>query len=109
MPSVSIIISTYNQPEWLQKVLWGYEQQTQTDFEIIIADDGSTEETKMLIESFQKKSSFSILHVWQEDHGFQKTKILNKAIVASKGEYLILTDGDCIPRKDKLRFRCNYG
>ncbi|MEW7280762.1 glycosyltransferase family 2 protein [Aquimarina sp. 2201CG1-2-11] len=100
MPSVSIIISTYNQPEWLQKVLWGYEQQTQKDFEIIIADDGSTEETIKLIESFQEKSLLQIHHVWQEDHGFQKTKILNKAIVFSKGEYLILTDGDCIPRKD---------
>ncbi len=53
-----------------------------------------------MIRYFQKNSPLKIKHVWQEDHGFQKTKILNKAIVASKGEYLIFTDGDCIPRND---------
>ncbi len=102
MPIVSVIISTYNQPDWLQKVLWGYEEQTFKDFEVIIADDGSTRATKDLIESFQENSHLLIRHVWQEDHGFQKTKILNKAIVASTAEYLILTDGDCIPRKDMV-------
>jgi glycosyltransferase involved in cell wall biosynthesis len=99
-PYVSVIVSTYNQPEWLQKALWGFEQQLEKNFEIVIADDGSTEETKMLINSFKETSSLKITHIWQEDHGFQKTKILNKAIVASKGEYLIFTDGDCIPRND---------
>ncbi|MEH6764564.1 MAG: glycosyltransferase family 2 protein [Aequorivita antarctica] len=100
IPYVSVIVSTYNQPEWLQKALWGFEQQLEKNFEIVIADDGSREETKKLIDSFKEKSSLKITHVWQEDHGFQKTKILNKAIVASKGEYLIFTDGDCIPRND---------
>ena len=99
-PFVSVIVSTYNQPEWLQKALWGFEQQLERNFEIIIADDGSTEETKTLINRFKENSSLKITHVWQEDHGFQKTKILNKAIIASKGEYLIFTDGDCIPRND---------
>lgn len=99
-PYVSVIVSTYNQPEWLQKALWGFEQQLEKNFEIIIADDGSTEETKLLIDSFIENSSLKITHVWQEDHGFQKTKILNKAIDVSKGEYLIFTDGDCIPRND---------
>jgi len=98
--STSIIISTYNQPEWLRKVLIGFEQQTQSDFEIVIADDGSTDETRLLIEGFNEKSTLNILHIWHEDHGFQKTKILNKAILASNGNYLIFTDGDCIPRKD---------
>ncbi|NGX84180.1 glycosyltransferase [Aequorivita sp. KMM 9714] len=99
-PYVSVIVSTYNQPEWLQKALWGFEQQLEKNFEIIIADDGSGEETKRMIDSFKENSPLKITHVWQEDHGFQKTKILNKAIVASKGEYLIFTDGDCIPRND---------
>ncbi|WP_310560087.1 glycosyl transferase family 2, partial [Flavobacterium sp.] len=39
-------------------------------------------------------------HVWQEDNGFQKTIIINKAIIKSNTDYLIFTDGDCIPRKD---------
>ena len=96
----SVIISTYNQPQWLQKVLWGYAVQTTKDFEIVIADDGSGIETKQLIETFQKASPITIKHVWQPDDGFQKTKILNKAILQTASDYLIFTDGDCIPRKD---------
>ena len=98
--TTSVIISTYNQPEWLRKVLIGYEQQTHSNFEIVIADDGSKDETRTLIESFKKESKLSIQQVWHKDEGFQKTKILNKAILASQGDYLIFTDGDCIPRKD---------
>ena len=97
---VSVIISTYNSEEWLEKVLYGYSVQTEKDFELIIADDGSTEKTKQLIANFKSKLSFPIVHVWQEDNGFQKTEILNKAITASTSEYLIFSDGDCIPRKD---------
>ncbi len=100
MPSISVIVSTYNQPQWLQKALWGFENQTEKDFEIVIADDGSTSETLEMIEAFKKSSKLSISHVWQEDKGFRKTKILNKAIRASSDEYIIFTDGDCIPRYD---------
>lgn len=96
----SIIISTYNQLDWLRNVLIGYEQQTFKNFEIVIADDGSSEATKAFILDFKKKSKISIQHIWQKDEGFQKTKILNKAILACNGDYLIFTDGDCIPRKD---------
>ncbi len=96
----SVIISTYNQTEWLKKVLWSYEIQTESRFEIIIADDGSTEETKMLINSFKSNSSLNIKHVWHEDNGFQKTKILNKSIIKASSHYIIFTDGDCIARKD---------
>ena len=96
----SVIISTYNQPEWLQNVLWGYEVQTESNFEIIIADDGSTQATKEVIDVFLESSSLAVKHIWQEDSGFQKTKILNKAILEATSEYLIFTDGDCIPRND---------
>ncbi|XCF07373.1 glycosyltransferase family 2 protein [Tamlana crocina] len=96
----SVIISTYNQPKWLENVLWGYAAQTEKSFEIIIADDGSGEDTKQVVERFKKDSELEIVHVWHEDDGFQKTKILNKAIEASSSEYLIFTDGDCIPRND---------
>lgn len=96
----SVIISTYNQPEWLRKVLIGYEQQTVKEFDIIIADDGSKEETTQMVETFQYDSDLKITHIWQNDQGFRKTRILNKAILNSHNEYLIFTDGDCIPRKD---------
>lgn len=93
-------MSTYNSEEWLEKVIWGFSVQTELDFEIIIADDGSTSKTKELLEVLRPQISMSLLHVWQKDEGFQKTRILNKAILASNSDYLIFTDGDCIPRKD---------
>ncbi|WP_431136673.1 glycosyltransferase family 2 protein [Psychroserpens mesophilus] len=97
---VSVIISTYNQPKWLQNVLWSYELQNFKNFEIIIADDGSNKETEALIDNFLTQSDLKITHVWQKDNGFQKTKILNKAILKAKAEYLIFTDGDCMARQD---------
>jgi glycosyltransferase involved in cell wall biosynthesis len=97
---LSVIISTYNAEEWLHKVLLGYAIQTLQDFEIIVADDGSTTKTKEVIQQFQDKFKHPILHVWHEDEGFRKCKILNKAIVQSSADYLLFTDGDCIPRND---------
>ncbi len=97
---ISIIITTYNSEEWLSKVLEGYLFQTEKDFEIIIADDGSTAKTKAIFDSYTSKFKHQILHVWHEDNGFQKCKILNKAILKTNSNYLLFTDGDCIPRKD---------
>lgn len=98
----SVIISTYNQPAWLEKVLHGYRMQTFRDFEMVIADDGSGPETRNLIENFRRIAGFPIQHIWHEDDGFQKSRILNKATVAASGDYLIYSDGDCIPRRDFL-------
>ncbi|MCH6257644.1 glycosyltransferase family 2 protein [Puniceicoccaceae bacterium K14] len=97
---LSVIITTYNKPAWLEKVFWGYENQTDADFEVVVADDGSGSETRELIERFVKRGRLRIQHVWHEDVGFRKTEILNKAIVASEEDYLLFTDGDCIPRAD---------
>jgi glycosyltransferase involved in cell wall biosynthesis len=105
---VSVIISTYNSPEWLEKVLWGYECQSHKDFELIVADDGSGEATLKLVEKFKKESALDIIHVWHEDRGFQKSEILNKAIAAARTEYLIFSDGDCIPRKDFVEVHVRY-
>jgi glycosyltransferase involved in cell wall biosynthesis len=105
---VSVIITTYNAVDWLQKVLIGYSVQTECDFEIVIADDGSTFETKELLSQFSTKFKNPIVHVWQEDQGFQKTKILNKAILKSNSNYLIFTDGDCIPRKDFIEMHLKH-
>lgn len=104
--TVGVIISTYNNPGWLEKVFWGYINQTIKADEIVIADDGSTDETKHLIEHY--KNELPLKHVWHPDNGFQKSAILNKAILASKSDYLIFTDQDCIPRKDFLETHINY-
>ena len=101
--SISVIISTYNNPEWLEKVLWSYEFQTFKNFEVVIADDGSDGKTKSLIEKIKAQVNYPIQHIWHEDNGFQKTIILNKATVASKSDYLVYTDGDCVARNDFLQ------
>ncbi len=98
--TVSVILSTYNQPEWLEKVLWGYQAQSHRPDEIVIADDGSDPETKQLIDRLRDVLDVPLEHVWHEDRGFRKTTILNRAIEAADGDYLIFSDGDCIPRKD---------
>ncbi len=97
---ISVIISTYNSPEKLEKVLWGFSCQTYKDFEIVVADDGSGPETSNLIKYFQQNTPLQIIHIWHEDKGFRKCEILNRSIVAAKGDYLIFTDGDCIPLKN---------
>lgn len=99
-PRISVVISTYNSEEWLQKVLWGFNVQTFKDFEVVIADDGSGPDTGELIGQMRHEVFYNIIHVWQEDDGFQKSRILNKAVKACNADYIIMTDGDCIPRED---------
>ncbi|MGB1269894.1 MAG: glycosyltransferase family 2 protein [Flavobacteriaceae bacterium] len=97
---ISVVISTYNSPDWLEKVLWGYNTQTYMNFEMVIADDGSKPETKNLIAQLAKEVFYEIKHVWHEDNGFQKSQILNKAIVACDTDYILMSDGDCIPKEN---------
>ena len=99
-PKISVIVSTYNSEEWLKKVLWGFHCQIFKDFEVVIADDGSGPKTKEVIEDFKAKIFYPVKHIWQEDDGFQKSRILNKAVEACNADYIIMTDGDCIPRED---------
>ena len=106
---LSVIISTYNQPQWLEKVVWGYAAQTHRDFELLIADDGSTPETGRTVERLRLESGLAIRHVWHEDHGFRKCAILNHAILDANADYLVFTDGDCIPRRDFLTQHAQFG
>jgi glycosyltransferase involved in cell wall biosynthesis len=99
---LSVIISTYNQPQWLEKVIWGYSAQSYRDFELVIADDGSRDETRNTIDRLRRQTGLAIRYVWHEDRGFRKCAILNRAIVEATAEYLVFTDGDCIPRADFL-------
>ena len=97
---MSVVLSTCNQLEWLEKVLWGYEAQDTKNFELIIADDGSRKETYDMLQRITPQLSFQVKHVWHEDKGFRKCDILNKGILAAQADYLLFSDGDCIPRKD---------
>lgn len=99
-PVASVVLSTYNQPEWLQRSLWGYACQDRHDFEIVIADDGSGDTTRAMIESLRAQLPFPLQHVWHSDDGFRKCTILNRGIEAARADYLIFSDGDCVPRAD---------
>lgn len=97
---ITVIISTYNAEKWLEKVLIGYSVQTYKDFDIIIADDGSRPSTKELIDSYAEDYPVPIRHLWHEDLGYRRQEILNVAIVEANHDYILMTDGDCIPRQD---------
>jgi glycosyltransferase involved in cell wall biosynthesis len=104
--NIGVVITTYNHPTWLEKIFWGYLAQKDADFTLIIADDGSKDETKKIIDKYATK--LKIEHVWHEDLGFRKTKILNDAIKQTKCDYLIFTDHDCLPREDFIETHRKY-
>lgn len=95
-PQLTLIISFYNKIELLRKVLESVALQTMQGFEVVIADDGSSQDVVSEIKVLQTHYAFPITHVWHEDKGWRKNMILNKAVVASRSEYLVFIDGDCV-------------
>jgi glycosyltransferase involved in cell wall biosynthesis len=97
---ISVIVSTYNRPDALALVLDGCLAQTDHHYEIIVADDGSADETRDLVTQYTKRAKFTLEHVWHPDEGFRAAEIRNKGIARSRGEYLVFLDGDCVPQHD---------
>jgi len=97
---VAVIISTHGTPAWLQKTLWGYECQTYNNFEVIIAEGGTCEETRALINGFGQKSGMNIRHISEGGNEDQEAHILNRAIASTNSDYLIFSNDHCIPRND---------
>jgi len=97
---VSLVITTYNWPEALQTVLNSVTMQSELPYEVIIADDGSRNDTSEMIDEFQKSFPCQLHHVWHQDNGYQGSRIRNKAVALSSGDYLVFIDGDCILRQD---------
>ncbi len=95
--SIAVIISTYNAPRMLRLVLEGYAGQTDRNFRIYIADDGSGPETKDIIDAFRENSPVAVEHIRHTDQGFRKARIHNRTIARLQEDYVLLTDGDCIP------------
>jgi glycosyltransferase involved in cell wall biosynthesis len=104
---VSLIITTYNKPNALLLVLQSVESQSTLPFEVIIADDGSSDESKEIIKKFQILSPLNIVHSWQEDKGFRVAKSRNKAIAQSNADYIILIDGDTILHPEFIQDHIN--
>lgn len=95
--SIAVIVSTYNSPAYLRRVLEGFRAQSRYPDELIVADDGSTDETARLVANFAQTAPFAVRHIWHEDRGFRLAEIRNRAVAAASSDYLVFTDGDCIP------------
>ena len=99
-PRISVIVSTYNRPDTLRLALEGFRGQSVPPHEVIVADDGSGPETRALLEAWTRSHpGSSVRHLWHPDEGFRKTIILNQAVLESTGDYLVFTDGDCVPHR----------
>lgn len=110
MIKATLILSTYNRPDALVLCLESIMRQSVLPEEVIIGDDGSTEETRQVIEKYQKMFPVPLIHVWQEDQGFRLAMARNKCLARARYEYIIQIDGDLILHhdfvKDHLTFAC---
>jgi glycosyltransferase involved in cell wall biosynthesis len=97
---LSIIVTTYNRPDALRAVLASLAAQTDTAFEVLVADDGSRQETAVAVAEAAIDFLVSLVHLWQSDTGFRAAAARNLAVAASRGDYLVFVDGDCVLRPD---------
>ena len=110
MNGATLIVPTYNRPGELMLCLRSLVRQSVLPGEVILADDGSGEETRRAVREFAASPGcpFPVRHVWQEDIGFRKPRILNEAVREATGDYLIFLDGDCMAHRHFVRehLRC---
>ena len=99
-PRLSVIVCTYNRPLALRAVLAGLRDQSRDDFQVIVADDGSGDPTRQVIDSFMPALGGRLRHVWQQDLGFRVAAVRNRAAEVARSPYLAFLDGDCVPRTD---------
>lgn len=99
----SLVITTYNSPDVLDLSIRSAFEQSEPPCEIIVADDGSTSETTMLLESRRVASRIPVVHIWQEDRGFRAAASRNRAIAAARGNYIVIIDGDMLLHRDFIK------
>ena len=99
-PTISVVITTYNRPDALEAVVEACFLQDDKNFEIIIADDGSTANTRDTIDRLRARAPVPLKHVWQPDEGFRAAMVRNRGTLAAAGDYIIFLDGDCVPQRD---------
>jgi GT2 family glycosyltransferase len=101
--SIALIVNTYNQPEYLRRVLRGISKLSVAPQEVLIADDGSTDATKAVIEDSSRATKVAYRQIWQVDDGFRRAQILNKAVASTACDYVVFLDGDTVPHPDFVR------
>jgi len=97
---ISVIVTTYNREDALAAVLRSLARQTDRDFEVLVADDGSGPATAATVQAWKSKVGHRVEHVWHEDKGFRAGEIRNRAVLAARGDYIVFLDGDCLVRPD---------
>ena len=93
---ITVVVATYEWPAALDVVLRALSEQRDRPFQVVVADDGSGDDTAAVVERWGRE--LAVRHVWQPQEGFRKARLLNRAILAATGDYLIFLDGDCVPR-----------
>ena len=101
--TASLFLSTYEMPHHLELVLAGLEGQSRKDFEVLLCDDGSGPETRQIIDGFKSRTGFALNHLWQENQGFRKCRILNRGLREARGSTMVFLDGDCVPHRHFVR------
>jgi len=99
-PAVSLIINTFNQPDYLERVLRAVAGQSSRPEEVLVADDGSGEETRGVIRAWTAKEGLRIRHAWQPHEGFRRARILNQALAGATAAYVVFLDGDTVPHPE---------
>ncbi len=102
-PALTLVVAVYNKADLLRYVLAACARQSFTDFEVIVADDGSGPAIADVVRDARTAYPFPLGHLWHEDRGWRKNTMLNKAIRASHSDYIVFIDGDCIPSRHFLR------
>ncbi|MCW5691171.1 MAG: glycosyltransferase family 2 protein [Pseudolabrys sp.] len=97
---ISVIVTTYSREDALAAVLRSLSRQTDRDFEVLVADDGSGPATAATVAAWKAKVGHRVEHVWHEDKGFRAGEIRNRAVLVARGDYIVFLDGDCIVRPD---------
>jgi glycosyltransferase involved in cell wall biosynthesis len=98
--NISLVILTYNWPRALERVFESVARQRRMPDEVLIADDGSLQDTAEVVARWQATLPIPVRHMWHEDRGFRAARCRNRAIAASRGDYVILLDGDMILHPD---------
>ncbi|MDH5642253.1 MAG: glycosyltransferase family 2 protein [Nitrospira sp.] len=101
--NTTVIVTTYNRPDALAAVLEGYCAQSDREFALVVADDGSTKDTAEVVQQFTRRNELPVTHVWHEDRGFRAAAIRNRAVASTNADYIVFTDGDCVPSRDFVK------
>jgi glycosyltransferase involved in cell wall biosynthesis len=100
---LGVVVSTYEWPDALDAVLRSFHDQSDRDFVLVVADDGSGVETGAVVDEWRSAFGERLTHVWQPDEGFRLARVLNLGALAGDADYLVFLHGESIPRRNFVR------